>query len=213
MADMKKEFTKLAGTAFDELIQFISFFTVKRILTLLIVGLALIAVCGPTDVPLGMTNNQPPCDTSCPFPKPVPPPIHKETFSQENWSVTLIGDGWSPRPQVADEIKLAMQNRDQTCLVFVVKEKTDDSYGAYVVSTIRGFVESGGLIDSVEMVMVNGERWCLTQVDHSDEVIWLWVLVKDGFGYGFTCGCELNPDAGASQYRLCQSMMDTFQLK
>lgn len=215
MADMKHEFQKLGGEALEVFSNFFKFFTVKRVLTLLIVLLALVVVCSPRDVPTAKTGEGAACDAACPLPEatPPPPPIHTENVGQENWSFTLIGDGWAPRDLETDEIKVAMENHNIMCMVFVVKEQTTDSFGAYVISTIRSFSESGATIDAVKVVMVNGQKFVLTQVDHQDEVVWAWVTVKDGFGYGFTCGCDINPDAGAAQHDVCQHMVDTFVIK
>ena len=214
MADMRKEFEKLGGEAFSAFAQFISFFTVKRVLTLLIVVLALFVVCSPKDAPTTSTTEPDNCGSACPLPEqPAPPPIHTENVGQENWSFTLLGNGWSPRALDTNEIKLALENHGAMCMIFVVKEETTDSFGAYVLGTIRGFSEGGATIDAVKMVMINGQKFVLTQVDHRDEVIWVWVTVKDGFGYGFTCGCDINPDAGALQRDLCLNMASTFVIK
>lgn len=213
MADMRKEFEKLGGEAFSVFSQFFSFFTVKRVLTLLIVVLALFVVCSPRDVPSANTGESAACDAACPLPEAAPPPIHTENVGQENWSFTLVGDGWTPRDLSTDEIKVAMENHSIMCMVFVVKEQTEDSFGTYVISTIRGFSEFGATIDAVKVVMVNGQKFVLAQVDNRGEVVWVWTTVKSGFGYGFTCGCEINPDAGAAQRDLCLAMANTFQIK
>lgn len=213
MADMRKEFEKLGGEAAVAFAQFFSFFTVKRVVTLLIVVLALFLVCAPRDVTAPVAGQPVECDSACPLPGTAGPPIHTENMAQENWSFTLIGNGWSPRELPTSEIKLALENRNVACMVFVVKEQTNDSFGAYVVSTIRGFAESGTTVDSVKVVDLNKQKFVLAQVNHDDEVVWLWVTVKNGFGYGFTCGCDINPRAGAAQRDLCQYMADTFVIE
>jgi hypothetical protein len=105
MADMKEEFWKLGADAFLLGKDFVSFFTVKRVATLLIVGLALFVVCSPHDTPIN-ANEPVACDAACPLPgaEPEPPPIHTEVLSQENWSFTLIGDGWAVRDVPTPEI-------------------------------------------------------------------------------------------------------------
>lgn len=213
MANMRYEFEKLGGEAIDAFRQFFSFFTLKRVLTLLIVMLALFVVCSPNDVPQSVEDQPVECDSACPLPSPPPPPIHAENVKRENWSITLIGESWSSRDIDSDQIKLSMENHDVMCLVFVVKESTTDSFGAYVISTIRGFSDTGSTIDSVKIVQVNNQKFVLTQLNKDDEVVWVWMTVKNGFGYGFTCGCEINPDGGTAQRDLCQHMADTFVIQ
>jgi hypothetical protein len=98
-------------------------------------------------------------------------------------------------------------------MTFVVKEATNNTYPEYVVSTIRGFAEADVTIDAIKQVTISGQRFTLAQLNHDDEVVWAWITVKDGSGYGFTCGCEINVDAGAVQRDLCQAMADTFVIK
>lgn len=212
MADMKKEFEKLGSNALEVFTQFIGFFTVKRVLTTLIVCLALFVVCSPRDNYSPNTSEQNACDGSCPL-REAGTPIHSEVLSQENWSFTLVGAGWTPKESPTPEIKAALENHDQQCMIFVVKEQTTDSYGQYVISTIRSFAQMGAIIDTVKMVVINGQKFVLTQVDNNMEVVWVWVTVKDGYGYGFTCGCDINPDAGTAQQTLCHSMANSFQIK
>ncbi len=231
MANMKEEFQKVAGDFFQLGVEFISFFTVKRVVTLLVVGLALVAVCGAHDVTTA-SNSPADCNTACPLPEAAPTPApapaevpvqpeppakpapHAKNITQDNWSFSLIGDGWKPMKSPIPVIKVSMDNQAEECMVFLVKEAdANTTYPTYVLQTMRGFTEAGSNVDSVQQVTINGQQWTEVLLDKNMEAVWAWITVKDGVGYGFTCGCEINMDAAQDHFDMCHAMANSIQIK
>jgi hypothetical protein len=153
------------------------------------------------------------CDGSCPLPTPAPK-AEVQTLSQENWSFILTGSGWVDKDIPIPEIKVAKLNDSMKMAVIFVKEEIGDAtYQQYVVATIRAFIDGGGKIDSIKQVKLADRKAVLVQFNRDSEVIWAWIAVADGFGYGMTCGGEISADAGSGPHDFCQTVADSLQIK
>lgn len=151
------------------------------------------------------------CDGSCPMPAGAPVQPTTKLVTQENWQFTLPGVNWIERESPAPDIKVAIMGTDplHSALILFIKEETDGTFADYVIGTIRSFAMLEFKINSVKQVVVNDQKFVLVQVSKGNKVIWSWLSVKDKFGYAFTCGAEINVDAGSMQHDLCASIAET----
>jgi hypothetical protein len=194
---------------------FRSFFTVKRVVTLLIVALALVLVCSPQyEVP---TEDGGACDAACPFPRqPVIniPPVVITTVDRENWSFTLMDEGWVTEVPSIPEIRVELYNKAESCMVLLIKEKTDFSLQSYVVESILGFNMGGKRVHTIKQVKLGEQKFVLLEGNVAeDEVFLSWNTVKDGFGYSFCCFYSVDVDAGTAQKDACQAIAESLQIK
>ena len=186
----------------------------KAFFALVVSGL-LVSTCATHETKTASDSSvDPNCDVSCPLPEAKAPKVEEQTLAQENWSFKLTGSGWTDKDLPVPEIKVAKLNDGMQMAVLFVKEDIGDAtYQEYVVSTIRAFIEGGGRINSIKQVKVSDRKAILVQFDKEGEVIWAWITVADGFGYGLTCGGVINVDAGTAQHDFCQAVADSLQIK
>ena len=134
-------------------------------------------------------------------------------LNYENVQLSLPGDGWAMAQIPVEEVRLAIKNDSQNCSALLIKEGTTVSYGQYVIAVVRSFVAEGDQVSSAKQVVVNGNKFVLIQANRDHLTVWTWVTVKDGFGYGFSCGGEVMADAGSSLHDLCQDVANTLEIK
>ncbi len=200
---------------FSALRDFKNVFTVKRVVTLLIVALALLMVCAPQHEPA--TEDGGACDDACPFPRQPPvitvPTTVITTVARDNWSFTLMDNGWAPHEPSIPEIKVIMLNESEGCMVLLIKEQTDVSLSTYIVESAKGFVLGGGNVLTIKQVTLNKQKFVLLGGKvNGDEMFWSWNSVKNGFGYSFSCFCTANADGGFKCLNTCQTVADTLQI-
>lgn len=210
MADMKKEFEKLGGQAISVFAQFFSFFTVKRVLTLAIVVLALFLVCSPQDTPTQSEGEAVECGSACPMPEVITvPTIVVTEVAKDNWKFDLLGEGWEDRDQMSENTVAAKVNTDMGCKLFLLREDTDDSLTKHAIETLRGFTEHAVLVDSVRIIDINGNRFVNSLLVDDDDAIWIWMAVKNHHAYTFACGCYDNRIAS----NVCPGTAESLQIK
>lgn len=210
MADMKHEFEKLGGKAIETFSDFVKFFTVKRVLTLLIVTLALLVVCNPTDVPVTANKEPVECDGACPMPLVINvPTITITEVKQENWQFDLLDEGWEDRELSTPNAKAVKVNKDKECKLFLLKEPSNDTLSQHVVGTLRGFTEHSINVDSVRFVIINGNKYIGSLLTEESNTIWIWMTVKDSFAYTFVCGCADNVVGS----KVCPDTVESLQIK
>lgn len=165
----------------------------------------------PTTAPQEHTE----CDSSCPLPAGVPAQPQTKLVSQENWQFTLPGVDWASKESPAPDIKVALMGAspEHSVLILFVKEGTDGTFADYVIGTIRSFAMLEFKINSVKQVVINDQKFVLVQVSKDGTVIWSWLSLKGQFGYAFTCGADVNVDAGSMQHDLCTSIAETVQIQ
>ena len=195
----------------------------RRFVTLLLVFAALAVLCSPCvqSKPAPTAPELHDCDAgSCSLrdaavagETTAGTPETKEVFGEENWQFTVNGPGWERTKSNSPDIKLVIANEKQECLVLILKEQTNDSFGQYIIGSIRAFVISGYRVSAIKQVKLNNIPFVEVQINGTDATVWAWIAVKDGFGYGFSCGGDINPDAGSALHDLCQSIANTFEVK
>lgn len=158
------------------------------------------------------------CDASCPLPKPAgaPAPV-TEVITADNWQFTLPSNDWRGRniESPNDEIKvIRLSPEPNSVMALFIKEPLDtETLADYAVESIKDFDQLGYQLNSVKQFPLNDNRFVLTQMNKNDRVIWNWLTVKDGFGYVFACGGDINADAGTGQHDLCFAVAQTVQIK
>lgn len=195
--------------------EFVSFFTVKRVVTLLIVVLALLVVCAPQHETT--TEDGGACDSACPLPGQPPvinvPPVVITSVSRDNWSFDLVDDGWVPDEPSNPETKVIFFNESEGYMVLLIKEKTDLSLGAYVIESIEGFSIGGGRIHTIKQVKLNQQKFVLLEGSVHDDGFLSWNTTKDGFGYSFCCFYSSDVDAGTKKQDMCQTIAESLQIE
>ena len=192
----------------DAFRDFKKFFTVKHIVVTLIVAACLFLVCAPQPPVEGGSCGE----NSCPFPNtPVinVAPIVITEIIQENWSFDLLDDSWQDRELASPNVKVAKVNHDKACKLFLMKEPTEDPLSKHAVETIRGFTESNVKVDSIRILQINDNRFIAVMFIDGADTIWVWMSVKDNFGYTLVCGCDSN--AVASQ--VCPNIAESLEIK
>lgn len=195
----------------------------RKIVTLLLVFAALVVLCSPcvqsrTAIPAHELHD---CDAgSCALhdaalagEAAAGTAESREVFGEESWQFTVPGLGWEKASPKNPDIKLVVTNQKEECLVLVIKEQTNDSFGQYIIGSIRAFADSGYRISAIKQVKLNNVPFVEVQINGDGTTVWAWIAVKDGFGYGLSCGGDINPDAGSTLHDLCQDIANTFEVK
>lgn len=188
--------------------------TLITIGTALVIGVAFVSRCTVTPTTVPQEHSE--CDGSCVLPTAGIPvqPVTK-LVAQENWQFTLPGVEWYERESPTPDIKVAIMGSipEHAALILFIKEEVDGGFADYVIGTIRSFAILEFKIDSVKQLIIDGRKFILVQVSKDNKVLWSWLTVKDNFGYAFTCGAEINVDAGSMQHDLCASIAETVQIQ
>lgn len=156
----------------------------------------------------------PPCASgSCSIPQPpVPPPVdNSDVMAKDNWQFTVTGPGWTSVAPPDPVVQILLKNDAQHLMVFLVKEATQYNLSAYTLGTIRAMRASNGVtIQSAKVVTINDNQFALVTAKNDSNTVFVWLGVKDKFGYTFSCGGPTNVDAGIDP---CQKIADTLQIK
>lgn len=154
------------------------------------------------------------CDASvCSFPL-VSTDIHT-TIHQDNWKFSLIGNGWDTAEFPLFNIKTVNKNEGKNCSISFIKEPTSDTYSQYVIATIRQFADQYNHINEIDQVIVNGNKFVKVQISNDTSMVWSWLSVKNGFGYQFNCGGDVDQDADSNNlaHDLCQEVANSVEIK
>ena len=141
-------------------------------------------------------------------------PEVRDILAQENWQFSVPGEGWVAMDPPAPETKVVTRNESKNCLIIFLKEGGQAKYADYVVGSIRGFVENGSTIVEIDQVEIHGNKYGKVHLVKASLNIWAWLTTKDGFGYGFTCGGEVDPTTKDNSLAdLCQNVANTVEIK
>lgn len=85
------------------------------------------------------------------------------------------------------------------------------SYEEFVLESIRSIKEQSAIVQSSQKTTINGQD--LTIVESSKEAVtaWVWLTVKNGIGYTFTCGGL--ESSNQSLHDLCFGIANTILIK
>lgn len=155
-------------------------------------------------------------DVSCSLPT-----TSTQVLSSENWRLSVpLGSDWVAKQPIDPGIKIVLLNEQKQCMVLFIKELTVDTFSQYAVSTVEILgSKSGGRLLSVSQVVINENRFVVSQFAKGDSVIWTWTTIKDGFGYAISCGGNLGADADSSASPtddlrvMCLSIANSIEIK
>jgi hypothetical protein len=192
----------------------------KHITVLVFVILSLILVCASRSNDDGPVVAQTCSDASCPFPRKdaaitVLAKLTEITeIARENWQLDLPGEGWEVEGSSQPEMKVVRLNSSKECMIVLIKEPTDTSFGQYVIESIEAFNARGAQITIIKQVTLNQQKFVLLEGNvFSSDAFMAWNSIKDGFGYSFICFYHPNVDAGSAQHDLCIEIANSLQIK
>jgi hypothetical protein len=137
------------------------------------------------------------------------PIITNLVVANDNWQFTLPDSNWvSKNPEQLEVKSIKVNNTTHSLLVFL-KESYAGSYQDYVLIAIRGLKESGAILISSTQVNINGNNFIVTETTANDLRMWLWMTVKNGNGYGFSCGGSATDE---TQHDICFSIASTLKI-
>lgn len=180
----------------------------RKILPFLTIVLALIT-CGVACHK--HTKNVPSCDGGpCALPEAAPV---RDVLAQDNWKFSVSGEGWISMKPPIPQIRLASRNPAKNCMLLLIKEPTSQTFQEYVIENVRNLAAAGNEVRSIKQVVINGNKFVDVQLTDNRSTIWLWITVKDGYGYGFSCGGPNVSDAGTPSSDFCQDVANTLEIK
>jgi hypothetical protein len=193
---------------------FVKVFTLKRVIVMLVVAVALLLVLAPRHPEDAPPTDKLACDGSCPLhPDVINVPL-QTMISQENWTLTLVGDGWEAEEPSIPVMKLVQRNLEKECMVLLIKEPTELTFAQYVIESLRGFSEGGARVVGVKQVTLNQQKFILMEARLSDgDALMAWNGIKDGFGYSLSCFWHPSADAGVNQYEFCKEIANSLEIK
>lgn len=138
--------------------------------------------------------------------------------SSDSLNQTLSGDGWElVLPEGFDSVVLEDEekpavlvvNKEEHSLVLLIKEPFTGSIPEYVVGAVRGIAEEKGILRGNKHGELNGNKYVLLDSAKDGTRVWMWLLVKNGFGYALSCG---GPEAEDHHEALCAEVANTLKL-
>jgi hypothetical protein len=128
-----------------------------------------------------------------------------------NWRFVLPGSGWSTSNAVLSDIQspynIIYQN-NETLVSFIKNEASNDEYSYYIVETMKAVQSRGMEIKSAKNLRINDQPFVRLETVSGKITAWMWLSLKDNFGYWMTCG---GPDS-PSQTALCIEIADTIKI-
>lgn len=142
---------------------------------------------------------------------PAPPPPSEQVLHEEDWSLSLP-QGWEKLnpPTAAPEIKVFYGNESQKTLVIFMKEPFAGSNNEYVLSALRGLKDNKGVLNTLRQVDLNGNKFVLLDSTYNSVRMWIWIVVRNGFGYSLSCG---GPADMSNQEEICTNIANTLKVK
>lgn len=136
-----------------------------------------------------------------------------EIITQENWQFTLPDVGWEKVPPANEGIKVVLRNEHSQRLVLFVKEPTAETYDRYVVGNMKTVSQAGAPILGASNLMIHDQKFAVILAGQGN--IWIWITVKDGFGYVLTCGGAPATDGGSNGVidEMCVFIAKSLQIK
>ena len=136
--------------------------------------------------------------------------IVSETKEYANSEFKLsVPVNWSEITKHQDDVQYMAGNIDSKSLLMVIKEPYNRTYDEYIIANIRSVKQNGVKVANVSELTSNGTKFALIKAYQDDITVLMWITVKDGFGWGFSCG-GLVGDASMSE---CEAMFNSFVLK
>lgn len=144
------------------------------------------------------------------------PPL-TQTFIQDDWQFTTPDHNWTVLPIKNSSIQLALiTNEPPNLLLLFGKSSLDDkaTLADSAIDIIRTFAVDNYLITLVKQSVIHDQKFVLAQVNKGNRVIWLWMTTKGKASYLFTCGGEMDVDAGSlAQHDMCDTIAESIVIQ
>lgn len=131
---------------------------------------------------------------------------------------TLSGKGWElVVPEGFDTVvieneeqpEVLVVNEEEHSLVLLTKEPFAKSNPEFVLGAVRGVAEAEGTLHGSKQGELNGNKYVLLDTAKDGTRVWMWLIVKNGFGYSLSCGGPADEDHHEA---LCAEIADTLKL-
>ena len=137
---------------------------------------------------IGCTSEKVSQPTILPQHDKLNPIIDTNNVKIENWSFHLSGGGWNKQLNPNDEVKAYYSNDNRECFVLFVKRNTALSLIEYVEEVSNILRTFGAEHPVIEDIKINELQALLITAEMEQRIFYTWVVVKNGFGYSFSCG-------------------------
>jgi hypothetical protein len=158
------------------------------------------------------TQANPPTDVVVVTPSALPtaPPAPKAPYIGSSWSL-VVPDGFERGEAKDPSVEGFFINQNKKSLITVVKEQWAGSSQDYAFLGTIALKHAGIATTDPVQLTLNGETVTLIEgnADPEDIHAWVWMTVKNGYGYTLSCGGNGDP----SQYReLCTGLFESFKI-
>ena len=135
-------------------------------------------------------------------------PGHLSMVKQEDWQMAVPTTFQVKSTDKKEVVYMSYSNSDNALLV-VMKEKFTGTFEQYVLTSLRSSKDAGAKVESTKTVDSEGKKFVLLEATKDDIKIWTLVTVKNGFGYGVSCG---GPPPYAALNSVCSFITNSFTL-
>jgi hypothetical protein len=118
----------------------------------------------------------------------VPPAPTTQVVKGDSFQFVLPAD-WTQQSNPLDtNIKAMYSNNEKQALLMLASQPFLLSQDEFVLLAIRDLRDNGVDIGTSSPVVINGQTYVLIDTKKDSISAYMWLTVKDGFGYQFTCG-------------------------
>ena len=176
------------------------------ILLILVIGLISCSSCAKKNEVTG-----PSCTgSSCPLPPHSADPTSSgKLFHGETWEI-IIPNGWEEESTPDNDTKVYAFNNAKHSIIMLVQESFIGSYADYMTWAIKSITQLEATLISVEQVEINGTTFALIESQKGQAKLFMWLTVKNGFGYSLTCGGLVSDESNRD---ICFTTASSMKLK
>lgn len=138
----------------------------------------------------------------------VPPAPTSQLVKGDSFSLTLPAD-WNQRSNPMEtNIKAMYTNDEKEALLMLAAQPFPSSQDEFVLLAIRDLRDNGVNVGLSKPFVINGQDFVVVETEKDNVNAYMWLTVKDGFGYQLTCGARTQ-----DLKELCTSLASTLELK
>lgn len=161
---------------------------------------------------LNNVSKQAACDNlDCLFEGGVVFEDQTQEVSQDDWSISLPSDAWEVR-KTDEDVKFVAGNKEKHNLVVLVKEEFPGSFQQYVVLNLKSLKDNGSILISAKPAVIDNKKFVLIESLKANARVWMWVTVRNNFGYGLACG-GIEENGERYQHDVCFTISKSLKLK
>jgi hypothetical protein len=138
----------------------------------------------------------------------VPPPATTQLVKGDSFQFVIPAD-WSQQSNPLDtNIKAMYSNNEKEALLMLASQPFLQSQDEFVLLAIRDLRDNGVDIGTSNPVVINGQSYVFMDTEKDNITAYMWLTVKDGIGYQFTCGSR-----STELKELCTTFANTLEVK